>query len=87
MQGNTILDRAKGAHITMASANYTPQDHFLRAKEVWPRLGISKSTFYDLISKGKFPKPRKLGTRTSVWQNSQVEKFMDGIMAGEGGQN
>lgn len=65
----------------MSLANFTPpaqDDRLLRAKEVCILLGISKSTLYKFISEGKFPKPTKLGTRTSVWRNSLVQAIIRG---------
>jgi len=56
-------------------------DRFLRAKEVCLLLGISKSTLYKFIGEGKFLAPTKLGTRTSVWRNSQVQAFIGGKAA------
>jgi prophage regulatory protein len=56
-------------------------DRYLRAKEVYHLLGIGKSTLYKLISEGVFPKPTKLGTRTSVWRNSLVQAHIRGEAA------
>ncbi|WP_243363058.1 helix-turn-helix transcriptional regulator [Fundidesulfovibrio terrae] len=58
-------------------------ERFLRAKEVCSLLGISKSTLYKFIGEGKFPAPKKLGTRTSVWLSSQVYAVMQAIIGGE----
>ncbi len=74
----------------MSLTTITPpaqDDRLLRAKEVCILLGISKSTLYKFISEGKFPKPRKLGTRTSAWRNSLVQAIIRGEAqpAGQGG--
>ena len=55
-------------------------DRFLRRKEVCALLSISKSHLYKLISEGKLPAPRKLGTRTSVWLSSKVYAAMQTVM-------
>lgn len=34
--------------------------------------GISKSQIYQQIAEGKFPKPVKLGPRTSAWRDSDL---------------
>jgi len=68
----------------MSLTNFTPpaqDDRFLRAKEVYHLLGIGKSTLYKLIGEGEFPKPTKLGPRTSVWRNSQVQAYIRGEAA------
>lgn len=35
--------------------------------------GISKSYVYKLIAEGKFPRPVKLGPRTSAWRAADIE--------------
>jgi predicted DNA-binding transcriptional regulator AlpA len=53
-----------------------PGDRFLRGKQVWEKLGIGKSKFYDMIDKEELPKPIPLGPKTSVWLHSEVEEWM-----------
>ena len=47
----------------------------LRLKDVCHKTGISRATVYDLISKGQFPPPRKLGC-TSVWLESEIDAHL-----------
>lgn len=56
-----------------------PVDRFLRAKDVAELLGISRSTIYDMVQKGKFPKPVKLTPNTVVWRQSIVIAYMDAV--------
>lgn len=44
-------------------------------KEVERSVGHKKSFIYDRISKGEFPPPKKLGTRTSRWIRGEVEEW------------
>lgn len=44
-------------------------------KEVERSVGHKKSFIYDRISKGEFPAPKKLGSRTSRWLRSEVEAW------------
>ncbi|WP_229233755.1 MULTISPECIES: AlpA family transcriptional regulator [Citrobacter] len=44
-------------------------------KEVERSVGHKKSFIYDRISKGEFPSPKKLGSRTSRWLRSEVEAW------------
>ena len=37
--------------------------------------GISKSQIYQQIAEGKFPKPVKLGPRTSAWRDSDLRAY------------
>jgi prophage regulatory protein len=47
----------------------------IRLKEVQAICGKSRSSIYDAIKKGEFPKPVKLGTRSSAWIKSEVEQW------------
>ena len=42
-------------------------DTFLRDAEVTHLTGIPRSTRYELIERGEFPKPIKLGPRAVAW--------------------
>ena len=46
---------------------------------VEPIIPISKSSWWDGISKGKYPKPIKLGENTTVWREDDIRKFIDGL--------
>ena len=48
---------------------------FLRLKEVLAICGKSRSSVYDAIKKGDFPKPVKLSGRSSAWVASEVEQW------------
>lgn len=53
-----------------------PTTGFLRLAGVLAVVTLGKSTVYDWIGKGKFPKPVKLGTRTSAWRVEDVRAFI-----------
>lgn len=48
---------------------------FLRLKEVLTICGKSRSSVYDAIKKGDFPKPVKLSGRSSAWIKSEVDQW------------
>ena len=41
-------------------------------------LPISASTFWAGVRAGKFPQPRKLGPRTTVWKESDILSLVNG---------
>jgi prophage regulatory protein len=45
---------------------------FLRRRAVEARTGLSRSSIYDLIAAGRFPKPVPLGRRTVAWIEAEV---------------
>ncbi len=51
---------------------------FLRRKEVQTRTGLSRSTIYQYIQEGAFPKPVPLGPRAVGWLESEVSAWIAG---------
>jgi len=49
---------------------------FLRLSEVRNRVPYSRSTIYQLIAQGKFPKPINLGARAVAWHESDIDKWI-----------
>lgn len=50
---------------------------FLRRRQVEARTGLPRSTIYDRMKKGSFPKPINLGKRTVAWVDADVEAWME----------
>ena len=44
----------------------------LRRDDVERATGLPRSTLYDLVQKGRFPKPIKIGARSVGWIESEV---------------
>jgi prophage regulatory protein len=49
--------------------------------EVKNTTGLSGSSIYRMASAGKFPKPIKLGERSSGWIASEVDQWLDDRIA------
>ncbi|HFI7901443.1 helix-turn-helix transcriptional regulator [Escherichia coli] len=47
----------------------------INIKEVERSVGLKKSSIYERISHNEFPKPKKLGSRTSRWVRGEVEEW------------
>jgi prophage regulatory protein len=50
----------------------------LRRKEVLRRTGLTRSTLYRLISKGKFPTQHRLSEATVGWSEEEVNAWING---------
>jgi len=50
----------------------------LRRKQVQMRTGLSRSTIYQYIKDGVFPKPVPLGPRAVGWLESDVSEWIAG---------
>jgi len=48
----------------------------MRLKEVAEKTGLAKSTIYNLISQGKFPKQIDLGARSVGWVDTEIEEWL-----------
>jgi prophage regulatory protein len=60
----------------------SPQIHFMRQREVLERTTLSRSTLYELIGRGAFPKPLKLGERINCWPEHEIDNWMQAQIAG-----
>lgn len=50
----------------------------LRRKQVEKRTGLSRSTIYLQMQKGKFPEPINLGLRSVGWLEHEIEDWLSG---------
>ncbi|MEJ6008796.1 AlpA family transcriptional regulator [Novosphingobium aquae] len=57
---------------------FEPSIHqrLLRLPEVMRRVGLKRSAIYQRMSDGRFPKSRLLGTRCTVWVESEIEQWI-----------
>lgn len=55
---------------------------FLKLPEVLDRIGISRTSVYDLIREGKFPQPVRIG-RSTLWPDHVIREWQEGVMRGE----
>lgn len=58
------------------AGNQKKEIRFIRLKEVLAICGKSRSSVYDAIKKGRFPKPVKLHGRSTAWVRSEVEQWV-----------
>jgi prophage regulatory protein len=49
----------------------------LRLPNVFDRTGLSRSTVYQQVSEGRFPKPVSLGARAVGWVESDIEEWIN----------
>ena len=59
-----------------AAPSTTPPRLLVRAPEAARMLGISRSTFYARVKKGRAPRPVHWDG-TTVWRVADLEKFVD----------
>ena len=54
---------------------------FLKLPQVISITGLSRSSLYNLVAAGNFPKQIPLGARSVVWLESEVQEFMQKCIA------
>lgn len=52
-------------------------EKLLRRPEVESLTGLSRSTLYDWMKRGKFPQPVKLGTRLVAWRENDIGGWLE----------
>ena len=52
------------------------QESLLRRKQVEALTGLSRSSIYEAIKRGDFPKPVQLTQRTVAWPASSVNQWI-----------
>ena len=54
---------------------------FLRLKDVRKITNLSRSSIYRFVQDGTFPRPVKLGQRSSAWVESEINQWADDRLA------
>jgi len=55
-----------------------PQTGLLRIKQVLKFIPVSRSSWWAGVKTGKYPKPYKLGERTTCWKSEDVRALING---------
>jgi prophage regulatory protein len=53
----------------------------LRRPEIEARYGLKRSTLYDAVRAGSFPRPIQLGARATGWIEAEVEAWLSARIA------
>ncbi len=56
-----------------------PKTGFLRLPQVLTLIPISKSAWWAGCQSGRYPKPIKLGPRTTVWKAEDILAFIESV--------
>ena len=51
--------------------------NLLRIQDVMKKTGIAKSTIWLWVNEDKFPKPIKLSKRITVWDESEIDEWIE----------
>ena len=67
--------------------HYLPETGFLRLPQIIgnqkanipPIIPVSRSSWWNGIKSGKYPKPVKLGSRTTAWRVEDIRALIESI--------
>ena len=49
----------------------------LRLPAVLARVGVSRSTLYEMKARGDFPEPVQIGARAVGWRSTDVDEWLE----------
>ena len=58
------------------SKNLLPETGFIRVPEIIKLIPIGKSTWWAGVKAGRYPKPVKLGKRTTAWRVEEIRNLI-----------
>lgn len=53
----------------------------IRLPEVIARVGIKRSTIYQRMAEGRFPKGRSLGPKLTVWVEAEIDDWIRSVVS------
>lgn len=60
----------------------TAPPRLIRLPEVMARVGLKRSSIYQRMAEGRFPKGRSLGPRCVVWVEAEIDAWIGSIASG-----
>ncbi len=70
------------AAVPNVGANVPPENgplRLLRLPEVISRVGLKRSSIYQRMAEGRFPKARSLGPRCAVWVETEIDAWIASV--------
>lgn len=58
------------------SKNLLPETGFIRIPEIIKLIPIGKSSWWAGVKSGRYPKPVKLGKRTTAWRVEEIHNLI-----------
>ncbi len=68
----------KGINVTQANKNGNQPERLIRLPEVEARVGLKKSSIYEMLNRTPpaFPRPLKLSRRAVCWPASAIDAWI-----------
>lgn len=75
---HVVAERAAEAVSETAPVGAAPM-RLIRLPEVIARVGLKRSSIYQRMAEGRFPKARSLGRRCAVWVESEIDAWIASV--------
>jgi prophage regulatory protein len=75
---HAVADLAAEAIVEAAVMPSAPA-RLIRLPEVIARVGLKRSSIYQRMAEGRFPKGRSLGPRCTVWVEAEINAWVNTI--------
>lgn len=73
--------RAYGmAEMTGKTATDLPPERLLRLVEVRSRVGLGKTSIYEMVAQGRFPKPFRITSAAVRWSEREIDAWIAGVL-------
>lgn len=59
--------------------NQLPETGFIRLKQVLELIPVCKASFWNGVKSGRYPKPVKIGPRTTAWRVEDIRALIDAL--------
>jgi len=56
-----------------------PDTGLLRIKQVLQFIPVSRSAWWSGVKSGRYPKPFKLSSKTTVWKSRDIKSICEGL--------
>lgn len=82
---NNNLPEARSSYLaTTILHNYTlPETGFLRLSQVLKLIPVGKTTWWNGVKSGRFPKPVNLGGRITAWRAEDIKACIESYSRGQ----
>jgi len=68
--------RHNSGEFVLENSRSSPVTRMLRRREVELRTGLKRSTIYEHMANGAFPKPIRIGARVVCWPEHEIQAWL-----------
>jgi prophage regulatory protein len=83
VQGEGLRRSTQVPEESGSTAGSLPIGRLLRLPEVLRIIPVSRSTWYDGVRKGRYPRPVHLSARTVAWPDRQIRTLSQRLAGGQ----